>query len=366
MTGKSLRTAFDPRNNSLNAIRLLLAVSVIVSHSFAIGMFGPEPQLGGTKLGTWAVLGFFTVSGFLITASRLSGKSTLGYYVNRVMRIFPGFLVCLAFVAFVMAPASLLIDQQGSWSIWNSVTYFFRNFALYPPELAQPAIGQTLQHVPYHGYWNGSMWTLFWEFACYIFVGVAVTLMGRWLRATMVVAFGASTALSLAVELGALHVPDLAGRALPLVAAFTAGALAYLFQDRIKVNAITVTVSVFALVLVSLVGLVDSLAAAPMTVLIFWLAIVLPLSSVGAKGKPDLSYGLYIYAWPMQQLLMLVFGQSIGIGGMIALSIAVTVPLAYLSFRYIEKPAQAWGHRRVNVLTADKALSPQPVPSGIV
>lgn len=363
MTGISLRAAFDARKNSLNAIRLLLAVSVIVSHSFAIGMFGPEPQAGGTKLGTWAVLGFFTVSGFLITGSRLSGKPAFGYYVNRVMRIFPGFIACLAVVAFLMAPLSLLLDQQGGWSIWNSVTYFFRNFALYPPELAQPAIGQTLQHVPYRASWNGSMWTLFWEFACYVFIGMAVSLTRRWLPAMLTAVFGASTVLSVAVELGVLHVPDVAGRALPLMAAFTAGALAHLYQDRLKLNAVTVALSAVALAIVTLLGLVHSLAAAPMTILILWLGIVLPFSGVGANGKPDLSYGMYIYAWPMQQVLMLIFGQSLGIWGMIALSIAVTIPLAYLSFTFIEKPSQAWGRRWVKGRTATRAAGHEPEPS---
>lgn len=289
MAGKSLRAAFDSRNNSLNVIRLVLAVSVIFSHSFAIGMYGPEPQAGGTKLGTWAVLGFFSVSGFLITGSRLSGKPTFGYYLNRVMRIFPGFLVCLAVVAFGLAPLSLLFDRQVSWSIWDSVSYLVRNFALYPPELAQPEIGQTLQNVPYEGAWNGSMWTLFWEFACYVFIGMAVSLTrGRRQLAVIVAsAFTISTSLALAVNLGMLSLPDVAGRALPLAAAFTAGSLAFLWRDHIKLNAVTVAASGVALTVVTFLGLVDSLAAASITILILWLGVALPQSNAGTKGKAD-------------------------------------------------------------------------------
>lgn len=341
MNISSLRDAFDPRHNSLNAIRLGLASAVIVSHSFAIGMFGPEPQAGGTTLGTWAVFGFFAISGFLITGSRLSGKPVFGYYLNRVLRIFPGFIVCLTVVAFVFAPLSLLLDDKASWSLWNSATYFLRNIALYPPVMTQPAIGQTLQHVPYQGYWNGSMWTLFWEFACYILVGLAASLSRRILQAVVAVTLLLATTFSLTAELGALHLDDLADLALPLLAAFAAGALAFLHQDRIKLNGAVVAGALVVLVALSLVELVDSLSAVPVTILMLWLGIVLPLQNVGTRV--DLSYGMYIYAWPVQQFLMLFAGPSLGLWGMIVVSISLTIPFAYASFVLIEKPAQSWG-----------------------
>jgi peptidoglycan/LPS O-acetylase OafA/YrhL len=340
----TIESVFDPKRNSLNALRLLLAVSVIVSHSFAIGMFGPEPQVGGTKLGTWAVLGFFAVSGFLITGSRLSGKPVLGYYVNRVLRIFPGFIVCLMIIALVLAPLSVLLDPRASWSIVDSITYILRNFFLYPPELAQPAIGGTLQHVPYQGYWNGSMWTLFWEFGCYVLIGVAGSVSRRWLPAVVWVIFVLATALSILVDVGVIDLPDVAGWALPLLAAFMAGSLAYLYRSKIQFNGLTLCASVAMTSVASIFGLAHSLAAAPLAILILWLGSVLPLTWIGSNGRPDLSYGMYIYAWPIQQYIMLVFGQALGAPLMIALSIFLTLPLAYLSFRYVERPAQRRGH----------------------
>ena len=343
----TIDAVFDPKRNSLNAIRLLLAVSVVVSHSFAIGKFGPEPQFGGTRLGTWAVLGFFAVSGFLITSSRLSAKSLLGYYLNRVLRIFPAFLVCMIVVAFVLAPLSLVLDPRASWSVVNSITYVLRNLLLYPPELTQPAIGGTLQHVPDRGYWNGSMWTLFWEFSCYILVGVAVSASRRLLPAMAWIAFTLTTLLSIAIDSGLLIVPDVAGWALPLVGAFTAGSLTFLYRSKIRLNAVTLCVCLALIAVVSLFGVAHSLASAPVAVVIIWLSTVLPLSWVGSRGRPDLSYGMYIYAWPVQQYLMLIFGQALGVLLMILLSVALTIPIAYLSFRYIERPAQRWGHALV-------------------
>jgi peptidoglycan/LPS O-acetylase OafA/YrhL len=67
----SLAQRFQPRHNSLNALRLALATLVVVSHAWPLTGLEPEPGFGGANLGTWAVFGFFAISGFLITRSRL-------------------------------------------------------------------------------------------------------------------------------------------------------------------------------------------------------------------------------------------------------------------------------------------------------
>jgi peptidoglycan/LPS O-acetylase OafA/YrhL len=95
---------FAEGRNSLNAIRLLLAAMVIVSHSWWLGGYGTEPQPGGVKLGSWAVIGFFGISGYLITRSRIQASSALSYCRARFLRIFPGLAACVAVVAFVIAP----------------------------------------------------------------------------------------------------------------------------------------------------------------------------------------------------------------------------------------------------------------------
>ena len=89
---QTLATAFDPRHNSLNALRLALATLVIVSHAWPIGGFGNDPHIGDLSFGGWAVAGFFAISGFLITSSRLR-SSFSAYLWRRMLRIFPGLWV---------------------------------------------------------------------------------------------------------------------------------------------------------------------------------------------------------------------------------------------------------------------------------
>ena len=127
---RTLASLFDPRSNSLNALRLVLAALVIVSHSWPLTGREPEPALGGANLGVWAVLGFFAISGFLITRSRLSGRPTHTFYRARALRILPAFLVCLVVVAFVFAPVSLLLDPDDS--LW--IGYFQAGISHLPAE----------------------------------------------------------------------------------------------------------------------------------------------------------------------------------------------------------------------------------------
>ncbi|MDQ0000528.1 acyltransferase family protein [Pseudarthrobacter sulfonivorans] len=345
MTGKLLRDVFDPRNNSLNAIRLFLATAVIVSHSWAVGEFGIEPSAGKTTAGFWAVLGFFGISGFLITRSRLSGQPASRYYRARFLRIFPGFIVCITLTAFVLSPLSLILDRDGSWSLGEACRYLASNAALYPPHFSQEGLAGTLEGVAYPAMWNGSLWTLFWEAVCYVAVGCAASILPRKaLPPAALGLFAACMGLRLLYDAHIVDLPLLVGRVLSLLVAFTAGATLFLYQDKIKVSRLTVAGTLLVLLAAIPLGLVQSLGAMAFIFLVVIAGCLLPLTRVGSKY--DISYGMYIYAWPVQQFVMLVLGDSASLPMVIALSVIGTIPLAFLSFVLVEKPAQRWGAGR--------------------
>lgn len=100
----------DSRDNALNMLRLVLALLVVFSHAQILAGVGDGVVVYGQHLGSWAVVGFFGISGYLITGSRT--RSNAGtYLINRVARIFPGFLVSLVFVALVLGPMAHVIEK---------------------------------------------------------------------------------------------------------------------------------------------------------------------------------------------------------------------------------------------------------------
>ena len=175
---------FPDRRNSLNALRLALAVLVIVSHAWPLGRFGNDPRLGALTLGEVAVAGFFTISGWLITQSRLSG-GLAGYAWRRFVRIYPGYVVALLAVAFLFAPLGAKIST-GTYGWRDGLHYVGVNLGLL---INDYRVGTSLPASAYPA-WNGSLWTLFSEALCYAAIGLLVTACPRRaLPALVVLAF---------------------------------------------------------------------------------------------------------------------------------------------------------------------------------
>ncbi|NUP60295.1 MAG: acyltransferase [Pseudarthrobacter sp.] len=336
-----LGTRFAESKNSLNAIRLLLAAVVILSHSWWVGGYGPEPQLGGVKLGSWAVLGFFGISGYLISRSRVQARCSGDYIKARILRIFPGLAVCAAVVAFIFAPATAAV-AGNSYSIRDGVIFFLSNLSAGTPGIAVAGIPGSLQGVHDPGSWNGPLRTLFWEIACYALAGVVLGVLRPKLgRVALLVPFVAGSAFVFTLDAGWGPVPTPADWPLVPILTFLAGSLVYLFQDWIPASRATLTGAAALVILVACSGFTASLVHVPLSVLLLLGSHQLPLHGVGSRR--DLSFGVYIYGWPVQQ--MLAIGQlpsQVPPAVFAGAALALVGPLAWLSCRYVEKPAQRW------------------------
>ena len=95
-------TEYPYRRNSLNLFRLILAFLVLVAHGYYIVGRDDSPGFNGENLGGWAVIGFFVISGFLITRSRFRTDPGT-FLVHRIGRIMPAFIVCLLLTATVLS-----------------------------------------------------------------------------------------------------------------------------------------------------------------------------------------------------------------------------------------------------------------------
>ncbi|MBD7957224.1 acyltransferase [Microbacterium sp. Sa4CUA7] len=336
------------RANSLNMFRLILAALVLVAHSYYIAGAGEGPHLHGENLGGWAVAGFFVLSGFLITRSRLR-TTAASYLLHRIARIFPAFLVCLVATAFVFAPLAALIEHGTlAGFLTTPVTplqYVWANLTLY---IDTYTIGATLQSVPYPGAWNGSLWTLFYEFCCYMIVwllgGLALFRRNAALAGVVyVLSLIMWIAIPAADRLGLDGSFVLLAKLAPF---FLGGAFVYFIVERSGISAVLGVASlVLATLLIVGVPHWGGQAAAPLLAYgLLWLSAVVP--QPGVIARDDVSYGFYIYAWPVQQLLVLVGVATWGLGLYMLAAALVTLILAWLSWVLVERRAMLWARPR--------------------
>jgi len=334
---KTIEDVFDPARNSLNAIRLLLAATVIVSHSWLVNGMGLPPMVGGTDPGLVAVAGFFAISGYLVTSSRLRASSLRSYLWRRFLRIYPAFITALVVVAFVFAPLSALIDPSSQVNWGSAGLYVLSNAGLF---LRQVTVEHTLINNAFPFVWNVPLWTLFYEAGWYLFVGVLVSFMPRrLLNLAWIALLAICTTLSLIFHLwpGFIVFPILDNMA-SLGSFFCAGALLFAYRTRIPSSPLIAAIAVVLAVLLCSLGVFKPLAAVAVAYLVFYAGSHLPFTGVGRRN--DISYGMYIYGFPIQQLLILVLGGAALPLWLFALSsVAATVPLAWLSWLAVEKPA---------------------------
>lgn len=331
---------FPYRENSLNLFRLILAGLVLFAHSWYIAGQGVGPQIQGENLGGWAVAGFFVLSGFLITRSRF--RTGAGdYLLHRVARIYPAFLVCLIVTVVIFGPIAALVEN-GTLAGYVStpvtpLQYIWANLGL---NIMSYDIGATLNTVPYPNAWNGSLWTLYYEFLCYLIVWV----LGAWalFRRSFVPAVAAFflsvlvwANIGFAERLGVDASFNLLFKLLPF---FLGGTVAFLVIERFGINRwIAIGSLVVAVASIAFIPHWGGQISSPFLAYgLLFLSTVIPQPRWVAKN--DISYGFYIYAWPIQQLTVLFGGDRWGMPVYILITIVGTVVLAAMSWFLVERP----------------------------
>ncbi len=327
---------FDPRANGLNFIRLLLAAQVILWHSFAVKGVEFESAFWRPLLASSGVDGFFAVSGFLILSSWVSNPNARRYLAARVLRIFPAFLVILVLTTVVAAPLARALQGESPADVItnpDAYAYIWKNIGLW---IFETGVAGTPSDVPYAGSWNASLWTLSWEFACYLGVLILGLLGLASRRAVIVAGFLGALAVSLAVVVTGTgsHNLESLGR---LTIMFAAGMVLFTFRDAIPVNRICVCGAAAAIFLGLFLPDYRLVAALPFAYLLMVAGGA--LRHPAFRFRTDVSYGVYIYAFPVQQLLVIAGAGNLAIAPFAGLALACTLPLAWLSWTLIEKPA---------------------------
>jgi len=371
---------FDPKSNAFGFLRLALAVLVIFSHSFPLGGFGLDRLAvftnGRYAIGSLSVAMFFVLSGFLICRSASTSRSVPRFLWHRFLRIFPGYWVCLVVCAFVFAPlmafaefGTLKTAFSASWNspssfvLSNAALFHFDEFSMGGILFIRPnSIAGLLSHNPVPGVFNGSLWSLPFEISCY-FAVAAFAAVGVLRRARFVV-------LGLFVGLWGLYAldcvnPEGFGRCFPfpgmklfvlLFLFFSAGCVCFLYREKIPHSTGAFAISLIALAVSLPVGAFGLVAPIALTYAFLWLAFTLPFGRFDTKG--DFSYGIYIYAYPVQQGLALLRIHEEGFGLYFTCSLLLTSVLAFLSYRLVEAPCL---HLKTANLATFRRIAVSPV-----
>lgn len=336
--------------NNFHFIRFIAASLVIIGHVYPLN--GRQDIIEQWSLGLFpsghiAVCVFFVISGYCVLHSRIHSPSSFSYLMKRVLRVFPGLLIALVFTAFIVGAFTTTLPFTEY--LINSKTYlFFDNLKLYPStHVTLPGVFE--QNI--HSGVNGSLWTLAYEFTMYIFVVVAVFLFRskwQWFLLAFCIFFGVfciyfeflqGNRILPILHLNLFHLIDFG-------IYFVLGMLFYVYRHLIVLNSRWALAAFGAWMLIYLIADAGYLPLAAimwvryfsLSYIVMYLAFIKgPLNYFGDRG--DYSYGIYIYAYPIQQMIISFWGNEMSPFQQILLAFTLVLPLAWFSWHIIEKPA---------------------------
>ena len=333
--------------NSFDAVRLFAALLVVYGHAYPLTAAG-SPAFGGNSVQAIGVKVFFVISGYLIMGSWQRDPNVFRFAKRRLLRILPGLAVVVALSALVLGPAvsSLPFGEY----LKNSRTLHYFSNVIMRPQYDLPGVFAT---VPYPHAVNGSLWSLPAEIAMYIIGPLA-----WWIGAAALKSARAGVALALvSIVVASLYVVRLAPAPVPWVIYgssvssfldvapyFLLGAAYALWRLDQRLNSYLAGAGWILFSLVQLPPLMNELALyilLPYTVLAFGLQASTAGTFLSKRG--DISYGVYLYGFPIQQLGALLFeGARVNAWFNFAVTLLPLLFVASVSWRCIERPALRW------------------------
>lgn len=336
-----LDLALHRDHNNADLLRLIAACAVIWGHAYALvpGATTTEPVgqlLGFDYSGSLAVEFFFFLSGILVTNSWINDSSPLNFILARFFRVFPAILVSAAACVLLLGPIFTTLPLNNYFSDSSAFAAIFRH----------PYVEYSLPGVFEHSKYplaNGSIWTIRYELIMYAML-LAAGLCGLFrhkLFATgvLVAVLMVSMFFPQTIQLIGLLNVDIGGR---LPAFFAFGALLALYKDQASID-IRIVCGLILFAWIFRHGAAFQFMFYPaflMTAL--WLMTTGPIRALRLPG--DFSYGVYVFGWPIQQVMAADFPQF-GVHGNQVGTIAVSLALASFSWFVVEKPCIRFGRQ---------------------
>jgi peptidoglycan/LPS O-acetylase OafA/YrhL len=326
------------RANGFTVLRLLCAFLVLFTHSYVITKQGAEPLFAWTHLIPFSALGvdgFFAISGYLVGGSLLRDPRPLAFLRNRALRVYPALIVLVLLLVFVLGP--LMTVDPAYWSspvtwkfLWVATLYGYHEY-----------IAGLFQANPVHVV-DGSLWTLPIEFTCYL---ALLTL--SWSRALSARTLVALIALMVTLYVGEGFQPLHFIFQMELFQLnrfgilFFGGALLAVLGDRVPYHppvALAIAAMVAALLFLEprwQISIPPYLLAMPYLLV----TLARSLKPFAWANRYDASYGFYLYAFPIQQVLETLNGASMGPRRLTLYATPIALACGLASWLLIERPA---------------------------
>jgi peptidoglycan/LPS O-acetylase OafA/YrhL len=349
----------DARDNNFDALRLLAASTILVLHCWPITGRNVVPRVHGLALNAIAVMVFFSISGFLLAQSWRIEPRLWRFLAKRALRIYPALIVVLLLSTLVLGPAVTTLPLGDYFSHPQTLRYLTHNL-VFSTQYNLPGF---FPDNPIPGAVNGPLWTLSPEVRSYLMLAVAGTV--GILRNRFLV-----LALAFLALIGPELRPEFAHSAMvaPLyVQCFCVGMLLYVWRETVPWN-ILVAAAVTCVFLIA--GgldtsfgktLIDAFAIPYVTIFVAYSS---PAWIRRITSRGDLSYGIYIFASPIQETVMGLWGRSLKPVGLLAIAFPITLLFALASWVAVERPALRLKRRfssrrpRAQAPSADVAESP--------
>ena len=314
--------------NNANIIRLLAAILVLWGHGYALN--GESDPLSSfvkqiislpynKNLPGVGVMVFFVLSGFLITGSFIRTKSVNDFIKKRCFRIYPALWGNLIFI-FIFSAFITELSFQKFLSSSTMHTYFMTNILLVKGTAF--VVPQVFSDNLFKGV-NGSLWTLAHEIYCYLFVlviGVCGLLSKHKQKLAIFLLF-------LIVLMGGVN-----SKLAYIYTSFILGMLFYLYRDIFSnYPKLMIILSVFMFFVD-----VDALKLVGLSIITIYISFysIIKLPNIDKIG--DLSYGTYLYAFPIQQIIVKYYSDELTVLIQNLFSLIITLFFAFISYRFIE------------------------------
>jgi peptidoglycan/LPS O-acetylase OafA/YrhL len=330
----------ESRANNIGTLRLIGALAVLFGHSFVLteGVPFHDPisdvtrELAGFSLGLpgLGVAMFFAISGYLVTRSWMRHESFVAYAEARLLRIYPALILAVALTVLL---GLVLTDVDGAAYLTSkqTVEYAIHDSALIDLRYTLPGV---FEDNPSNAV-NGSLWTLPVEMRMYILVALAGLLGMLRRRMLFNIAAAGIVVLYLAWPESPLLADPVHARAAVF---FLMGAALLVNRDWAPLTGLGAAGMAALAALASFTGAYDLVFAIAFAYVILWLGFTDRVRMPNLAAHGDLSYGTYLYAFPVTQLWVQML-QPVSPWVVFLLSLATVLPLAWMSWHVLEQNA---------------------------